>query len=50
MIVPDFDRLRAWAREAGISADDDKQLVADPRVRRQIKSEIDRLSTELAAG
>jgi long-chain acyl-CoA synthetase len=48
LIVPDFERLRAWARETGIDTDDDKQLIADSRVRRHIKKEIDRLSTELA--
>lgn len=48
LIVPDFERLRAWARESGIDAADDRSLVAEPQVRRLIKAEIDRLSRELA--
>jgi long-chain acyl-CoA synthetase len=48
LIVPDFERLRAWAKENGISTAENAALVAEPRVRRQIKSEIDRLSRELA--
>jgi long-chain acyl-CoA synthetase len=48
LIVPNFERLRAWAKETGVSAGDNVALVAEPRVRRQIKSEIDRLSKELA--
>jgi long-chain acyl-CoA synthetase len=48
LIVPDFERLRTWAKEAGISAADNAALIAEPAVRRQIKSEVDRLSRELA--
>jgi long-chain acyl-CoA synthetase len=48
LIVPQFDRLRQWAQEAGIPAAENAALIADARVRRQIKSEIDRLSKELA--
>jgi long-chain acyl-CoA synthetase len=48
LIVPEFERLRQWAKEAGIATEDNAALIADPRARRQIKSEIDRLSKELA--
>src|SRR5205814_109754 len=48
LIVPEFDRLRAWAKDAGIATDDPAALITDSQVRRQIKSEIDRLSKELA--
>jgi long-chain acyl-CoA synthetase len=48
LIVPEFERLRAWAREGGIQSADNAVLIAEPRVRRQIKKEIDRLSSELA--
>jgi long-chain acyl-CoA synthetase len=48
LIVPEFERLRLWAKEQEITANDNVALIAEPRVRRLIKAEIDRLSKELA--
>ena len=48
LIVPNFERLRQWAKEQGITASDTAALIAEPRVRKLIKSEIDRLSKDLA--
>jgi long-chain acyl-CoA synthetase len=48
LIVPEFERLRLWAAEQGSAASDNASLIAEPQVRKLIKSEIDRLSKELA--
>jgi len=48
LIVPDFDSLRAWAREQGVSTSDKQQLVADRRVVDMIKADVNRLTRELA--
>jgi long-chain acyl-CoA synthetase len=49
LIVPDFARLAAWAREQGIDLPADPAAVcALPQVERQIRAEIARLSTDLA--
>jgi long-chain acyl-CoA synthetase len=48
LIVPDFERLRQWTKEQGIAAEASADLVAEPRVRKLIKTEIDRLCRDLA--
>ncbi len=48
LIVPEFERLRQWAKEQQITASDNAALIANPQVRRLIKAEIDRLSKDLA--
>ena len=48
LIVPDFERLRAWAKELGIATSDKQQLIADRRVVDLIKTEVNRLTRELA--
>ncbi len=48
LVVPDFERLRTWAKENSINTADSAVLIAEPRVRRLIKTEIDRLSRDLA--
>ncbi len=48
LIVPDFERLRAWAREQGIPAGDKRELVADRRAVDLIKADVNRLTRELA--
>jgi long-chain acyl-CoA synthetase len=48
LIVPDFERLRAWAKELGIATSDKQQLIADRRVVDLIKGEVNRLTRELA--
>lgn len=40
LIVPDFENLEPWARGRGIDAADREALVADPRVREFIESEV----------
>jgi long-chain acyl-CoA synthetase len=48
LIVPELEPLRQWAKAVGIPTEEMAALIADPRVRRHIKAEIDRLSGELA--
>ncbi len=48
LIVPDFERLRAWAREQGIATSNKQELVADRRVVDLIKAEVNRATRELA--
>jgi long-chain acyl-CoA synthetase len=48
LIVPDFERLRAWARSEGLQTTDKQELVADRRVVDMIKADVNRLTRELA--
>jgi long-chain acyl-CoA synthetase len=48
LIVPDFDRLKSWAKEQNISTADRKELIADRRVIDPIKTEVNRLTRDLA--
>jgi long-chain acyl-CoA synthetase len=48
LIVPDFERLRAWAKAQGIDTKDKAALVEDRRVFDLLKSEVTRLTRELA--
>jgi long-chain acyl-CoA synthetase len=48
LIVPDFERLRAWAKSEGIQTTDKQELVADRRVIDMIKADVNRLTRELA--
>lgn len=48
LIVPDFERLRAWAAVQDIKITDKQQLVADRRVVDLIKADVNRLTRELA--
>ncbi|MEK6322271.1 MAG: long-chain fatty acid--CoA ligase [Acidobacteriota bacterium] len=48
LIVPDFERLRAWGKEQGISATVKEELIADRRVVDMIKADVNRLTRELA--
>ena len=48
LIVPDFERVRAWAKEQGVLDGDKQQLIADRRVFDVIKSDVSRLTKELA--
>jgi long-chain acyl-CoA synthetase len=48
LIVPDFDRLRSWAKEQGIPASDKQELIADRRVVDLIKADVSRLTRDLA--
>ena len=48
LVVPDFERLRAWARGQGINGEDKHQLVEDRRTVDLIKAEVSRLTRELA--
>ena len=49
LIVPDFDNLRDWARQNGISASKDSELVADPRVTHLYTSIAEKVSSRLAS-
>jgi long-chain acyl-CoA synthetase len=48
LIVPDFERLRAWAKGQGISSSNKQDLIADRRVVDLIKSDVNRLTRDLA--
>jgi len=48
LIVPDFERLRAWAKEQDIPTSVKQELIADRRVIDMIKAEVNRLTRELA--
>ncbi len=48
LIVPAFERLRAWAKSQGIESTDKKRLVADKRVLDLFKSEVSDLTRGLA--
>jgi long-chain acyl-CoA synthetase len=48
LIVPDFERLREWAKENGIEAGTREELTAQPRVVEMFKSEVARLTKDLA--
>ena len=48
LIVPDFERLRAWAKEQGIAFESKTDLIADRRALDFLKGEVSRLTRELA--
>jgi len=48
LIVPDFERLRGWAKEQGMETKDKEALIADRRVVDMMKAEINRLTRGLA--
>lgn len=48
LIVPDFERLRAWAKSEGLQTTNKQELVADRRVLDMIKADVSRLTRELA--
>jgi long-chain acyl-CoA synthetase len=48
LIVPDFERLRAWAKQQGIASDDKQKMIADKRTVDMIRAEVSRLTRELA--
>lgn len=48
LIVPDFERLRGWAREQAIETADKEALLRDRRVMDMMKAEVNRLTRGLA--
>jgi len=48
LIVPDFERVREWARGQGIAASEKQELAGDRRVAEMLKGEVDKLTRELA--
>jgi long-chain acyl-CoA synthetase len=48
LIVPDFERLRAWAKEKGIETADKQRLIEDRATIELIRNEVQRLTRELA--
>ena len=48
LVVPNYDLLKAWAKDKGDDAKKPEELAADPAARKYVKSEIDKLSKELA--
>jgi long-chain acyl-CoA synthetase len=48
ILVPAFDKLKAWAKENAVAADDDAALASAPEVQKLFKAEIDRCAPDLA--
>ncbi len=48
LIVPDFERLRAWAKEKGVDSTDKQKLIEDRRTVDMMRAEVQRLTRELA--
>ena len=48
LVVPNYDLLKAWAKEQGRDWKKPEEIAADPDARKQIKREIDKLSKDLA--
>lgn len=48
LIVPDFERLRAWAKQQAVETTDKRELIADKRTVDMIRAEVSRLTRELA--
>lgn len=48
LVAPNFDALKTWAKGQGMDKPTNEALIADPAVRKLIKSEIDSRSRELA--
>ena len=48
LVVPNFDALKAWAKEQGRDVKGNEALVSDPAARKYVKAEIDKLSKDLA--
>lgn len=48
LVVPDFERLRAWAKEQGIETSDKEAIISDRRVMDMMKAEVNRLTRGLA--
>ena len=45
IIVPDFEKLKIWAKENGVSETDEKALIANPKVLDLYKKEIKELNS-----
>jgi long-chain acyl-CoA synthetase len=48
LVVPNFDLLKAWAKEQGREIKKSEELASDPAARKYVKAEIDKLSKDLA--
>ena len=48
LVVPNYELLKAWAKEQGRDIRKSEELAADPAAKKYVKSEIDKLSKELA--
>ncbi len=48
LVLPNFEKLSAWGREAGLDFDDHTSIAMSTEVRKKIKKEIDGLSVDLA--
>jgi long-chain acyl-CoA synthetase len=46
LVVPDFTTLKPWAEGQGISAPSDEKLIEDPKVKEQMKSEVEKFTAE----
>lgn len=48
LIVPEFEKLEAWAKEQGISSAQPEELIADRKVNQLFRAEIEKYSAGLA--
>ncbi|NUO47519.1 MAG: long-chain fatty acid--CoA ligase [Polyangiaceae bacterium] len=46
LVVPDFSTLKPWAKEQGIDAASDEKLIEEPKVKEQLKSEVEKWTAE----
>jgi long-chain acyl-CoA synthetase len=46
LVVPDFSTLKPWAAEHGVSASSDDKLIEDPKVKDQLKAEVEKYAAE----
>ncbi len=46
LVVPDFSTLKPWAEGQGISTSSDEKLIEDPKVKEQMKSEVEKFTAE----
>jgi len=45
LLVPDFNHLRSWCVDQGISSNSEEDMVNAPEVKKQYKSEVDHLNS-----
>jgi long-chain acyl-CoA synthetase len=46
LIVPEMDMLKGWAKEQGITASSDEELLDDSRVKEYLQAEVDKYSSD----
>ncbi|HOW52312.1 MAG TPA: long-chain fatty acid--CoA ligase [bacterium] len=47
LIVPDFDQLKVWAKDNGIAAADERELIHHPAYKKLIKESVDKVNRQI---